>query len=285
MARTYAKFSEESASRGARFAFSIITWASATHGIEKKEKTMRLLMVATLLVLGLCTQVEAQVDLQTIKGRLRTTEQKRDFLRARMLLEIADANRLETMTTKLETMDAGQVDSLLDQYFAQTAKNQADRNTAARAELARAAAERDALAARLAASRGVGFAPVITTLPTGTSLGVGATVSPDRRYVRINAQPFFSQVGPVRTFNPVTGQSGYAPQGYYPNQYPYGQSPYNQNYNPNYNTGYNYNTPNYNYRTPNYGNNQRQQNPHIQSYHDGLRTRYGTPPKKKKKNR
>jgi len=51
-----------------------------------------------------------------------------------------------------------------------------------------------------------GFAPVITWLPSGTTLNVGAVVSPDRRYVRINAIPFFSQVGPVRTFNFKTGR-------------------------------------------------------------------------------
>ena len=55
---------------------------------------------------------------------------------------------------------------------------------------------------RLQAARGnAGFQPVIAWLPDGASLGVGAVVSPDRRYVRITAAPFFSSVGPVRTFN------------------------------------------------------------------------------------
>ncbi|MCH8921977.1 MAG: hypothetical protein IIA67_02375 [Planctomycetes bacterium] len=55
---------------------------------------------------------------------------------------------------------------------------------------------------RLHAARGrAGLQPVIAWLPEGASLGVGAVVSPDRRYVRITAAPFFSSVGPVRTFN------------------------------------------------------------------------------------
>ena len=53
----------------------------------------------------------------------------------------------------------------------------------------------------------VGYQRVIGWLPSGTSLGVGAVVSPDRRYVRVSAAPFFSQVGPVRTFNFRTGKS------------------------------------------------------------------------------
>ena len=68
--------------------------------------------------------------------------------------------------------------------------------------------------ARLQASRSVGYRPVITTLPTGTSLSAGAVVSPDRRYVRINATPFFSSVGPVYNYNLYNGHTYpvYTPQ-------------------------------------------------------------------------
>ncbi|MCA9185110.1 MAG: hypothetical protein KDA99_05800, partial [Planctomycetales bacterium] len=51
----------------------------------------------------------------------------------------------------------------------------------------------------------VGFQPVITTLPEGTTLSATAVVSSDRRYVRINATPFFSAIRDVFTFNFVTG--------------------------------------------------------------------------------
>jgi hypothetical protein len=53
----------------------------------------------------------------------------------------------------------------------------------------------------------VGYRPIITTLPSGASLSAGAVVSPDRRYVRINAAPFFSSVGPVYNYNLKTGET------------------------------------------------------------------------------
>jgi len=53
----------------------------------------------------------------------------------------------------------------------------------------------------------VGFAPVITVLPEGASLAASAVVSPDRRYVRVTATPFFSGVTALRTFNYYTGES------------------------------------------------------------------------------
>jgi general secretion pathway protein D len=42
--------------------------------------------------------------------------------------------------------------------------------------------------------------PVIVVLSEGTSLGVQAVVSSDRRFVRLTLVPFFSQIGDVETF-------------------------------------------------------------------------------------
>ena len=56
-------------------------------------------------------------------------------------------------------------------------------------------------------NRNVGYRPVITWLPQGTSMGVGATVSPDRRYVRIGVNANFSGITGVNTFNYATGES------------------------------------------------------------------------------
>jgi len=53
----------------------------------------------------------------------------------------------------------------------------------------------------------VGFMPVITWLPEGTNLTASAVVSPDRRYVRISLNPFFSRIGNVDTFNFHTGET------------------------------------------------------------------------------
>jgi hypothetical protein len=53
--------------------------------------------------------------------------------------------------------------------------------------------------------RGVGYRPVITTLPEGTNMTATAVISADRRYVRITAIPLFSVIGEVNTFNFRTG--------------------------------------------------------------------------------
>ncbi|WP_442506972.1 hypothetical protein SH528x_005850 [Novipirellula sp. SH528] len=59
----------------------------------------------------------------------------------------------------------------------------------------------------------VGFRPEITQLPEGASVSTLAIISSDRRYVRISPVPTFSQVGDVRTFNFVDGDSGTVPGG------------------------------------------------------------------------
>jgi hypothetical protein len=64
------------------------------------------------------------------------------------------------------------------------------------------------------AGRGaVGFQPQITTLPSGATMSATAVISADRRYVRITALPFFSQIGNVSTFNVAQGTSADATLG------------------------------------------------------------------------
>ena len=46
----------------------------------------------------------------------------------------------------------------------------------------------------------IGHQPIITILPEGTNLNVTAVVSDDRRFVRLQLVPFFSQVTDVQTF-------------------------------------------------------------------------------------
>src|SRR5690606_13882962 len=62
-------------------------------------------------------------------------------------------------------------------------------------------------------SPGVGFQPVIETLPEGASMMALAVISGDRRYVQISPAPMFSQIGDVNTFNFVDGSSGESPGG------------------------------------------------------------------------
>lgn len=59
-----------------------------------------------------------------------------------------------------------------------------------------------------AAQAAVGFQPVIITLPNGTNFQATATISADRRYVRVTALPFFSGVSEVSSFSFVSGGGG-----------------------------------------------------------------------------
>ncbi len=113
---------------------------------------------------------------------------KRVWLRDRVLSEISDPFRRANMLAQLSRMSDFEVDQAISNYFFNLRNNNYGNY--------------------YGPGSVVGYQPVITTLPTGTSLGVGGIISPDGRHVRINAQPFFSSVGPVYTFNPVTGQSG-----------------------------------------------------------------------------
>jgi|TARA_R110000765_G_scaffold18989_1_gene50385 hypothetical protein len=55
--------------------------------------------------------------------------------------------------------------------------------------------------------RGVGYHPIITWLPQGTTMSTGPViVSPDRRYVRVGISASNMGVGAVHTFNFSTGQ-------------------------------------------------------------------------------
>ena len=135
---------------------------------------------------------------------------KRQFVRTEMIREFADSlngNLLAEIDRKVAAMSPQRIDQLVENYQTREAAPQAAQSDEAYLQAVKDKATRDALILqyqqRLAASRSggnPGFAPVITTLPSGTQLGASAVVSPDRRYVRMNLQPFFSNVGPVQTF-------------------------------------------------------------------------------------
>ncbi len=54
----------------------------------------------------------------------------------------------------------------------------------------------------------VGFAPVVTFIPTGTRLVAQAVVSPDRRYVRMALSPSFTEIVDVAVFSFQGGNAG-----------------------------------------------------------------------------
>jgi hypothetical protein len=79
------------------------------------------------------------------------------------------------------------------------------------------------------AGYGVGYMPVVTWLPEGTWFGASANISPDGRYARINANPYYSSVGPVYTYNLNNGatQSWMPQPGYQPSNQPLGSPGFN----------------------------------------------------------
>lgn len=150
------------------------------------------------------------------EGQL-SMDQKREWLRDRIAASSRSADARQAAADRVAKLTDNQVEALSDYYRS----GKADKDLHAAQDLDRKQQQSQALRSaaiaayqqRLAAARGgrVGYAPVITTLPSGASLAAGAVVSPDRRYVRINAAPFFSQVNGFSTFNMANGQTRYYP--------------------------------------------------------------------------
>jgi len=156
---------------------------------------------------------------------------KRQFVLRTMLAEFRNNPGAHAeISAKVAAMDPQRIDQLLEVYGKRAAHSAHEAEAQRRQALADSpayrqarlaqwqaarAAQNAAAAARPAAARpvvygprpGVGYAPIITWLSEGTSMGASAVVSPDRRYVRINAQPFFSYIPQVDTFNFYTGKT------------------------------------------------------------------------------
>jgi hypothetical protein len=171
----------------------------------------RQLPLSVLGVLLLVSAANAQFGADPIAGW--TTAQKRAYLRSQIAARMSDPEALRDAVDKLNRMSEVEIDVLLD--ASRTAIARQAELAAAQQRLAYEMALRDQLArqyqAQLYQSQmyggPVGYRPIITTLPSGASLSAGAVVSPDRRYVRINAAPFFSSVGPVYNYNLKTGET------------------------------------------------------------------------------
>jgi len=234
-----------------------------------------ILTLATLAVLAavfaLPQAAQAQSPLIDQALRLETPIQKRNFLRARLFVEVLDVHRRQHMINQLEQLGDRELDTWLAQYVANISRIEEQQ------QFARDQAYRDSFG-RSFRRQGIGYAPVITTLPSGTSLNAGGVISNDGRHVRVNAQPFFSQVGPVTTFNPVTGETRRYPapqQGY--------GTPYNNQFGNQYGTplgngqfgGTNVVQP---IQSAAPQSNVRRTQQGIEVWHDGLRTRYGPRP-------
>jgi hypothetical protein len=140
-------------------------------------------------------------------------QKKREWLRLQLIARLDDPRQIRDVEQRLAQASPEQVDELIALYQQQKLQE-------AKQELEQARAYRDQLQLqyqqRMQAQNfggpAPGFAPFITVLPQGAQLHASAVVSPDRRYVRVSAFPFFSSIGPVHTFNLYNGQYQRLPQ-------------------------------------------------------------------------
>ena len=166
--------------------------------------------------------------------KLRTTVEKRVWLREQMTKGLRDTRQVREVQAKLDRLGPKHIDNLANAVLAQQLPQPDPQQVLQQAqlELARARALRQMLEqeyqAWLTGGRPVvAYAPVIGWLPEGTQLGAAAVVSADRRYVRISAMPFFSSIGPVYSYNLNTGETRLLPNsGGPPYRSPYSWAPY-----------------------------------------------------------
>ena len=180
---------------------------------------------------------------------LRSTAEKRRWLREQLSSGVKNKRELLQLQGKVDQLTPQQVDVLTNAVLAQQLpadeqpqqvqqqmqqfnQQQQEVMQQANQELARLQFLRQALENEIwlrNAGYGVGYMPVVTWLPEGTWFGAGANISPDGRYARINANPFYSSVGPVYTYNLNNGatQSWMPQPGYQPNNRPLGSPGFN----------------------------------------------------------
>ncbi len=187
---------------------------------------MRSLIFLAISALLLASTAFAQQDLRQDQFQPRDVQQpandiegKRQFLQKLFARQLKDPKQIHEALTRLQQATPQEIEKLMAAYEKKARLSQEKSMAQAKQDLARAKAYQQYLQSRVDQQRrgNPGFAPVITTLPSGTFFPVRAVISPDRRYVRITTAPFFSSVGPVRTFNTKNGQSGFVP-GFGPQQ-------------------------------------------------------------------
>jgi hypothetical protein len=150
---------------------------------------------------------------------LRGTGEKRQWLKEQLQQGLQNPWQVRQLQATVDRLNTRQVDALVDAVLAQQLPE--NRQPQQREQLLQQAALQQyraqvlqrVLSDRLAWRRfeQVGYLPVITWLPAGTSFGASAVISPDGRYVRTGVNPFFSSVGPVYSYNLNTGETRLLP--------------------------------------------------------------------------
>ncbi len=165
------------------------------------------LIWSTTLVAGSQASPFETPDSQTEMPRPDIQEQ-RDWLREQLVLGVSAPRQIRRLQAHVDQLPPQRIELLTRIALAQQIPEEAVGVRRARLEAQRARWLRGVLEEDLWWRRpAIGYMPVITWLPEGTSLGAGAVVSPDGRYVRVSPSPMFSRIGPVYTYNLQTGET------------------------------------------------------------------------------
>jgi hypothetical protein len=162
-------------------------------------------------VWGKLTAGKVTVDLYTDYATSRQQHDRQQIplgeQDAIVLFDVMKGRRAEPVAQHLVANAAANQIAVNRAVLSQQLNNVANANANTNFALSRAALEGQFPFIR----SGVGFQPVIITLPSGTNFTCTGVISADRRYVRITALPLFSQIGQVTTFNIGTGNSTTSP--------------------------------------------------------------------------
>ena len=144
--------------------------------------------------------------------RAAAAAKDRAWLRERLVRGLQSPQQIQALDAELARLPDEKIQELMGAYLEQAARRDAESMARLREELARAREGHHPARPGGHMHHGpwpgaVGYFPVITWLPAGASLTACAVVSPDGRYVRTTLFPFFSWIGPVETFNFVTGET------------------------------------------------------------------------------
>lgn len=158
-------------------------------------------------VWGKVTAGKVTVDLYTNYGTKQMQHERQQIplgeQDAVVLFDVFRGRRNEAVAQHLVANAAANQLEVNRAILAQQLNNVANNNANANFALSRAALEGQFPIVR----SGVGFQPVIITLPSGANFTCTGVISADRRYVRITVLPLFSQIGQVTTFNIANGNT------------------------------------------------------------------------------
>lgn len=160
-------------------------------------------------IYGRPTSGKVTVDIYTNYGTDKQTRKRKQIdmgeKNALVIFEVKDGRRKDALP-EAQVQNIARVQNAVNRAILAQQLSNLDDSQAAR-DFAESVALAERLGLRAFRRGGVGYRPVIISLPEGANFNSNAVISADRRYVRVSPSPTFSQVTEVSTFNFVTGDS------------------------------------------------------------------------------